>query len=141
MKLRICVYDNGGATADRYTITFHGKYRHMTGGAYLYLGCSGAPFHPQGIGMTTDSPTPVDIPAYGHLGKKLKGSALLAIPDDVKTFIRQTARHLLLPEHAVTTVELDALLHFGAGNFPKQRKPRSVAAMTSRGAASHAVPF
>jgi hypothetical protein len=38
-------YDNGGRTADRYTIVFSGK----NGGFTLY--CSENPFHPQGVGQ------------------------------------------------------------------------------------------
>ena len=41
-------YDNGGSTADRYTIVFSGK----NGGFTLY--CSENPFHPQGVGQHED---------------------------------------------------------------------------------------
>lgn len=33
-------YDNGGKTCDRYTVVFTGRYRHKTGGSFLYVGMS-----------------------------------------------------------------------------------------------------
>lgn len=42
-------YDNGGRTADRYTIVFSGK----SGGFTLF--CSENPSHPQGVGIHEDS--------------------------------------------------------------------------------------
>lgn len=65
-------YDNGGETADRYTVVFTGRYTQKTGGEHWYLGMSGNPFHPQGIGMHGSSRTQIDSPSYGHLGKKVK---------------------------------------------------------------------
>jgi len=44
-------YDNGGKTADRYTVCYTGNYRGKTKGWHDYVGMSGAPFHPQGIGQ------------------------------------------------------------------------------------------
>jgi hypothetical protein len=43
------IYDNGGATCDRYTVVFTGRYTGRTGGEYWVLGMSGAPFWPQGF--------------------------------------------------------------------------------------------
>lgn len=71
-------YDNGGKTADRYTIVFTGRYTHKTGGAHWYVGSSGAPTHPQGVYMRGESPTPVDYPRYAHLGKKVTFASLPA---------------------------------------------------------------
>lgn len=65
-------YDNGGASADRYTVVFTGNYTHKTSGEHCYLGMSGNPFHPLGIGQHGFSRTQIDKPAYSHLGKKIK---------------------------------------------------------------------
>ena len=65
-------YDNGGETADRYTVVFTGRYKQNTGNEFWHLGMSGNPFHPQGIGMHGSSRTQIDSPTYGHLGKKIK---------------------------------------------------------------------
>jgi hypothetical protein len=72
------VYDNGGATADRYTVVFTGRYREKTGGEFWYLGMSGAPFHPQGVGMHGSSPRQVDYPTHSHLGRRIKWADLPA---------------------------------------------------------------
>lgn len=80
-------YDNGGETADRYTVVFTGKYTHKTGGEHWYLGMSGDPFHPLGIGSHGASRTQIDYPTYGHLGKKVKFETL---PAKVKQCVVQT---------------------------------------------------
>ena len=56
------IYDNGGDTADRYTVVFNGKYRTLGRGrnATAPLGpihvltMSGAPTHPQGVCQHTE---------------------------------------------------------------------------------------
>jgi hypothetical protein len=80
----IHVYDNGGETADRYTIVFTGRYRHRTGGVFIYVGCSSRPFHPQGIGQHGHSEKQIDYPSYGHLGKKVSFEVL---PRDVQKLV------------------------------------------------------
>lgn len=45
-------YDNGGETADRFTVIFSGRYKGRTGGEGVYLGASADPFAPQGVGLT-----------------------------------------------------------------------------------------
>lgn len=85
-------YDNGGSekengTVDRYTVVYTGNYRGKTKGWHDYVGMSGAPFHPQGVGMHGQSEhQPVDRPSYGHLGKKIKFSDL---PQDCQTLVLQ----------------------------------------------------
>ena len=74
-------YDNGGKSADRYTVVFTGRYRKRTAGEFLHIGANANPFHPQGIGMHCSSPTQIDWPTYGHLGKKITFDQL---PDDVQ---------------------------------------------------------
>lgn len=80
-------YDNGGETADRYTCVFTGNYTHKTEGEHWYLGMSGDPFHPLGIGQHGSNPTQIDKPRYSHLGKKVKFDEL---PEKVKQCIKQT---------------------------------------------------
>ena len=80
-------YDNGGETADRYTVVFTGHYRHKTNGSQWHLGMSADPFHPQGIGMHGESKTSIDTPTYSHLGKKVKFETL---PEKVKECVIQT---------------------------------------------------
>lgn len=48
----IAIYDNGGKTADRYTV-YYNIVESIRNGNNLYacLGMSEHPFHPQGIGM------------------------------------------------------------------------------------------
>lgn len=63
-------YDNGGRSADRYTVVFTGR---RGGGVYLTM--NSEPFHPQGIGQhgaTARSWERIDRPTSGHLGKRIK---------------------------------------------------------------------
>lgn len=75
------VYDNGGESADRYTVVFTGRYRHKTLGECTYLAMSGSPYHPQGVGLHGSSGDTPDTnewgyaPALGrkcHLGTRIK---------------------------------------------------------------------
>ncbi len=85
-------YDNGGherpnGTADRYTVVYTGNYAGKTKGWHDYVGMSGAPFHPQGIGMHGQTEhQPCDRPSYGHLGKKIKFTDL---PIDCQKLVMQ----------------------------------------------------
>ncbi len=88
---KIRCYDNGGKTADRYTVVFTGNYRANTGRQQWYLGLSGAPFHPQGICQHGESDNSIDTPSYAHLGKKVKYETL---PEDVKKAIIETYLYL-----------------------------------------------
>lgn len=81
------VYDNGGESIDRYTVVFTGRYTAYTGGAHWYLGMSGAPFHPQGVGQHGESMKQIDWPTYGHLGKKIRFEDL---PPDCQRCALQT---------------------------------------------------
>lgn len=53
----LACYDNGGKTADRYTVMFGGSlwYPEM-GRKVFYLGMSGAPTHPQGFSQWGEMP-------------------------------------------------------------------------------------
>lgn len=77
-------YDNGGASFDRYTVVFTGRYRHKTGGSVLYVGMSEHPFHPQGFGQHGEAPSRIDQPSYAHLGKRISFAAL---PPDCRTLV------------------------------------------------------
>lgn len=68
-------YDNGGVdkkdgSVDRYTVVFTGRYSGRNG--CEYLGMSGAPFHPQGVGQHGWNQNVIDRPKYSHLGKRIK---------------------------------------------------------------------
>lgn len=83
------VYDNGGESADRYTVVFTGKYNSIGRSrgssradvAYWHIGMSENPFHPQGVCLW-DSHTriidlgkdsfPPKIGAKCHLGKRIQ---------------------------------------------------------------------
>ena len=82
-------YDNGGKTADRYTILpprYAKQYRENAPGMWQAIGANAAPFHPQGIGMHVTA-TP-----GSHLGRRVHWDDL---PEDVQRFARQS-----FPEYA-----------------------------------------
>lgn len=87
-KLRI--YDNGGASVDRYTVVFTGNYKGR-GGRCHYLAMSGEPFHPQGFGQHGEHHTVIDRPQYSHLGKPIGFDDL---PADCQKFVWQDYRAL-----------------------------------------------
>ncbi len=108
----IRAYDNGGETADRYTVVYTGNYRKPLGkelrqsGHYgqkewfQHVSMSDSPFHPQGIGMHGEHPTQIDVNAYGfapamgrknHLGKRIPFSEL---PPDCKQLVMQDYREI-----------------------------------------------
>lgn len=87
----IRVYDNGGTSADRYTVVYTGRYRGK--GWFQYVGMSANPFHPQGVGQHGEHPTQIDVnksgfaPAMGrknHLGTRIPFSKL---PHDCKRLV------------------------------------------------------
>lgn len=90
-------YDNGGpekenGSVDRYTVCYTGNYKGKSKGWHDYVGMSGAPFHPQGIGMHGQTQhQPCDRPTYGHLGKKIKFEDL---PKDCQRLVMQDYLYL-----------------------------------------------
>src|SRR5690606_34288569 len=99
-------YDDGGASADRFTVIFTGRYRSRTGGAGVGIAASAHPYHPQGVGMTFEFTAPPDVvgnswggPALGrrcHLGRRVSFASL---PPDVQRFARTVYRDIwALPE-------------------------------------------
>lgn len=85
-------YDNGGETADRYSVVFTG--RRARGAGFPYLGMSANPFHPQGIGTRGESEYFVDRPTSRHLGKRI---AFEALPEDCRKLVMQDYRALWNP--------------------------------------------
>jgi hypothetical protein len=67
-------YDNGGKSADRYTVVFSQlkQYSDGYGSVHTYISMSHSPFHPHGFGQHGETyGVPCDYPNYGHLGKKI----------------------------------------------------------------------
>lgn len=82
-------FDNGGRTADRYTVMpprWDREHREREPGHFAAIASSAAPFHPQGFGQH------VSACAGTHLGARVRWDAL---PADVRTFARQA-----FPEYA-----------------------------------------
>lgn len=79
----IRLYDNEGASFDRYTAVFTGKYK-KDHGEFFYRGMSRDPYHPQGFGICDSRPYQIDLvngwpPKMGgrnHLGKRIPFSEL-----------------------------------------------------------------
>lgn len=89
---KIRVYDNGGETADRYTVVYTGSYTSRTNGGHWYTSMNAYPFHPQGIGCHGESEfQPIDRPSYKHLGKKIKFEDL---PEDCQKLTMQDYLYL-----------------------------------------------
>lgn len=82
----IRVFDNGGTTADRYTVIFTHAQSFYTKGWFPVLGMSASPFHPQGVGMHNEYNSPIDRPSYKHLGKKIRFQQL---PYDCQALVLQ----------------------------------------------------
>lgn len=82
-------YDNGGRSADRYTVVFTGRYKGRQGCDYLAM--SAYPFHPQGVGQHGWNKNVIDRPSYGHLGWKIKFSDL---PEDCQKLVLQDYRDI-----------------------------------------------
>ena len=81
-KRKVCrIFDNGGASVDRYTIALKGYRVEGWGMVYPYLASSSHPFHPQGFGQHGESR---EFLTGKHLGKRV---AFDTLPVDVQTFI------------------------------------------------------
>jgi len=88
------VYDEkSGKFADRYTVVFTGQVRSKCGGQTPVLAMSGAPYHPQGIGLHNTYPYIIDVDDYGyppkmgrknHLGTRVPFSEL---PEDCRVVV------------------------------------------------------
>jgi hypothetical protein len=82
-------YDNGGESADRYTVVYTGNY---PGRDRLcrYVSMSGAPYYPQGVCQHGESYKIIDRPTYRHLGKHITFDDL---PNDCKQVVVSDYRH------------------------------------------------
>lgn len=77
MKIK-AIYDNGGKTADRYTVYF--DLKNPNNGLWYGLAMNAEPFHPQGFGQHVEG-------ALGrHNGKRI---TLAALPEDCKKLVKQ----------------------------------------------------
>jgi len=90
-RVIIDCWDNGGRTADRYSIAITGMQSTRRNGQTVYhtywLGASAAPFHPQGFGQHGGEIDTRDYfrSRYTHLGHPVD---FLDLPPDVQRFIR-----------------------------------------------------
>jgi hypothetical protein len=85
-------YDNGGETADRYTVVYTGRYRKdLRRDEFQYVGMSAEPFHPQGVGMHGSSPEQIDRPRSSHLGRRISFEKL---PEDCRRLVLADYRDL-----------------------------------------------
>jgi hypothetical protein len=90
-RVIIDCWDNGGRTADRYSIAITGLQSTRRNGQTVYhtywLGASAAPFHPQGFGQHGGEIDTRDYfrSRYTHLGHPID---FLDLPPDVQRFIR-----------------------------------------------------
>lgn len=81
-KREVCrIFDNGGATFDRFTIAFKGYRAAGYGMVYPYFAASENPTHPQGFGQHGESREPL---TGKHLGQRVSFESL---PVAVQSFI------------------------------------------------------
>ena len=85
-KLACRIWDNGGETADRYTVIFKAR-RHRGRLYWPYLASGDAPFHPQGFGQHGEFTSREQAKGGKHLGKRVPFEA---VPQDVQRFILQS---------------------------------------------------
>ncbi len=78
----IRVYDNGGESADRYTVVFTGNYPGRNGCDYVSL--SADPTSILGVCMHGWHDKFIDRPTYIHLGKSIKFKDL---PEDCQNLV------------------------------------------------------
>ena len=75
----IRIYDNGGKTADRYTVVYMDEPE-RTPGTFACVGMSANPFHPQGFGQHSQA-----MPGR-HLGRRI---TLADLPADCRRLVAQ----------------------------------------------------
>jgi hypothetical protein len=76
-KRKTCrIYDDGGKTADRYTVVY--RVVRLSDGTryYPYTGMGCTPFAPTGICQHGEARTPIDRPSGKHLGKRIAFESL-----------------------------------------------------------------
>lgn len=76
------IYDNGGKTADRYTILYRVPQKSHGESYYVYFGMDEHPNHPQGFGQHGELPARAyrahQLSKFRALGKPIKLSSLPA---------------------------------------------------------------
>ena len=92
-------YDNGGSTADRYTVVFTGRCKHKSGGELMYLAMNDRPFHPQGFGQHGGMEQHFDVGKHGWpvaVGKECKSCPDIGkriefkdLPEDCRKLVLQ----------------------------------------------------
>lgn len=65
------ILDNEDRTADRYSVVFTRGSRWMNAGEICVLGMSSAPFHPQGVGLSSAVPVSKAPSSWKHLGTRI----------------------------------------------------------------------
>lgn len=85
----LCILDNRGKTADRYTVVYADPVCGDTFGDmwFGYRGMSENPFHPQGVGMYGEMRAH-DLAAYRYRNAH-RYATWSSLPDDVKRCVRQ----------------------------------------------------
>lgn len=93
-------YDNGGDSADRYTVCFTGRAG-SNDGEYSYRAMSAHPYHPQGVGLWCssknrhcDTNKHGFAPAMGrkcHLGRRISFAEL---PEDCRRLVLADYREI-----------------------------------------------
>ncbi len=79
VRMNIACYDNGGETADRYTVVYLDEPEREPG-VFACVGMSDSPFHPQGFGQHSTAML------GAHLGKRIK---FWQLPDDCRKLVRR----------------------------------------------------
>lgn len=83
----LCIMDNKGRTADRYTVIYAGTYVDGAGRVWLTgRGMSSDPFHPQGVGMSFDMQAH-EVAAYRY-AQKHTYAKWSGLPDAVKLCVK-----------------------------------------------------
>lgn len=85
----LCILDNRGKTADRYDVIYAEPICGETYADTVFWGrgMSGAPFHPQGVGMSFEL-SAHDLACYRYRNRH-RYATWSSLPDDVKRCVRQ----------------------------------------------------
>lgn len=119
------VFDNGGRTADRYTVQFTGRYGQKTGGERWFLNMNSCPYHPQyGIGMHAGYSARVHGYDVAHSAPDGKRIRFRDLPPDCQRAAMSDYLYLwdLAEEHDREAVAREVLARGFAPEPPK--KPR-----------------
>jgi hypothetical protein len=86
-------YDNGGITADRYTVVFLTPYfvDDTERAWFVSVGMSSDPYHPQGVGYHNETPRLIDEPTSDHLGKPI---AFTDLPEKCRIMVERDLENI-----------------------------------------------